>query len=189
MPQLRPAIFLDRDGTLNVDKGYVHDWQSWEWLPCAREGLAALKKAGYVLVVASNQSGIARGYYDAAALARLNELINRDLAPFGACIDAFYHCPHHPAITGSCSCRKPAPGMIIRAAEELGLDLAASWLFGDRAADVAAALAAGVSPILLETGYGAKEKAICPPVAPVCKNFSEAVRIALEKKLPLKQGD
>lgn len=175
----RPAIFLDRDGTLNVEKGYLHEWRDWVWLPHVREGLASLKKAGYLLVVVSNQSGIARGYYDEAALQELNACINRDLSELGINIDAFYHCPHHPQISGPCDCRKPAPGMILRAARELGIDLGASWLFGDKIADIEAARASGVRAALLETGYGASQKKDCPKDAPVCENFADAVNLAL----------
>lgn len=177
---LRPAIFLDRDGTLNEEKGYLHAWEDWTWLPHTREGLASLKKAGYLLVVVSNQSGIARGYYDEAALAALNSRINRDLAGLGIEIDAFYHCPHHPEISGPCACRKPAPGMILRAARDLGIDLSASWLFGDKIADIEAARACGVRAALLTTGYGASQQKDCPKDTPVCENFAAAVKLALK---------
>ena len=113
---LRRAIFLDRDGTLNKDTGYVHRKEDWHWLPGVVEALKRFHAVGYALVVVSNQSGLARGMYDLAALHELEAWINADLEAKGAAIDAWYYCPHLPEITGPCSCRKPAPGLILRAA-------------------------------------------------------------------------
>ncbi|MEG6503777.1 D-glycero-alpha-D-manno-heptose-1,7-bisphosphate 7-phosphatase, partial [Desulfovibrio sp. 1214_IL3152] len=129
---LRRAIFLDRDGTLNRDTGYVHRKEDWQWLPGVPEALKRLRAVGYVLVVVSNQSGIARGMFDHDALKRLEEWINADLAAKNAAIDAWYYCPHLPEITGPCQCRKPEPGLILQAARDLHIDLADSWMIGDR---------------------------------------------------------
>lgn len=156
----RSAVFLDRDGTLNVESGYVHRWEDWEWIPGAIDAITRLNRMGLLVVVVSNQAGVARGYYDEAAIQRLHDAANRDLAHYGARIDAYYYCPHHPECgeIRNCACRKPAPGLLIQAAHDLDIDLARSWLVGDKATDIEAGIAAGVSPILVETGYGEKER-------------------------------
>lgn len=146
---LRRAVFLDRDGTLNKDVGYVHRKEDWQWLPGVAEALKRLRAVGYVLVVVSNQSGIARGMYDREALRQLEEWVNVELAAKNAAIDAWYYCPHLPEITGPCECRKPEPGLLLQAARDLDIDLANSWMIGDRVRDVQAGLAAGCQSILL----------------------------------------
>ena len=154
---LRRAIFLDRDGTLNRDTGYVHRKEDWQWLPGVPEALKRLRAGGYVLVVVSNQSGIARGMFDRDALNRLEEWVNADLAAKNAAIDAWYYCPHLPEITGPCQCRKPEPGLVLQAARDLHIDLANSWMIGDRVRDVRAGLAAGCRSILLHPEGGGHE--------------------------------
>ena len=139
----RRAIFLDRDGTLNEDLGYVHTPENWRWLPGVPEALARFRAAGWGLVVVSNQSGLARGYFTGAELRALERWVEAELAPLGAAPAAWYHCPHLPEITGPCACRKPLPGLILQACEELAIDPGASWMLGDRERDVAAGLAAG----------------------------------------------
>ena len=146
---LRRAVFLDRDGTLNKDTGYVHRKEDWQWLPGVPEALKRLHAVGYVLVVVSNQSGIARGMYGHEDLRLLEQWVNADLAAKNAVVDAWYYCSHLPEITGPCQCRKPEPGLILQAARELDLDLANSWMIGDRVRDVQAGLAAGCQSILL----------------------------------------
>ena len=146
---LRRAVFLDRDGTLNKDVGYVHRKEDWQWLPGVAEALKRLRAVGYVLVVVSNQSGIARGMYDRESLRLLEEWVNAELAAKNAAIDAWYYCPHLPEITGPCECRKPEPGLLLQAARDLELDLSNSWMIGDRVRDVKAGLAAGCQSILL----------------------------------------
>lgn len=118
-----------------------------------------LNRMGLVVIVVSNQAGVARGYYDEAAIQQLHDVVNRDLANYGARIDAYYYCPHHPehGEIRECLCRKPAPGLLIQAAHDLDIDLAQSWLVGDKATDIEAGIAAGVRPILVETGYGKNE--------------------------------
>lgn len=145
----RRAIFLDRDGTLNEDLGYVHRPEDWRWLPGVPEALARFRAAGWLLVVVSNQSGLARGLFAPEALAALERWVDAALAPLGAAPDAWYHCPHLPEITGPCSCRKPLPGLILRACAELDIAPGASWMLGDRQRDVAAGVAAGCRAGLL----------------------------------------
>ncbi|MBD5646124.1 MAG: HAD family hydrolase [Desulfovibrio sp.] len=154
---LARAIFLDRDGTLNEDLGYVHRPGDWRWLPGVPEALARFRAAGWKLVVVSNQSGLARGYFAPQDLANLERWVECELAPLGAAPDAWYNCPHHPEITGPCACRKPLPGLILQACEELDIEPAASWMLGDRLRDVAAGLAAGCRAGLLRPEPGDAE--------------------------------
>lgn len=148
------AVFLDKDGTLVDDVPYNVDPDRIVLATGAREGAAALHAAGYALVVVTNQSGVARGLFEEDALdaveARLRDLLGVPLA-------GFYHCPHHPegSVGGfaiDCTCRKPAPGMLRRAANELGLDLAASWIVGDILNDVEAGNRAGCRSVLIDNG-------------------------------------
>lgn len=154
IPPKRPAIFLDRDGTINVEKHYLYKLEDWEWIPGAIETIGEFNKAGYSVVIVSNQAGIARGYYGEVDLQRLNQFIQKELAKTGAQVDRFYHCPHHPEFTGECDCRKPKCGMLLRATLELNLDLTRSWLIGDKLTDIQAARAAGVKAVMVRTGYG-----------------------------------
>jgi histidinol-phosphate phosphatase family protein len=152
-----PAVFLDKDGTLVEDVPYNVDPTQVRLAPGAAEGLAALHEAGYALVVVSNQSGVARGRFPEAALLGVERSLRRLLAAFGVPLAGFYYCPHHPegavpAYTMRCACRKPAPGMLHRAAAELGLDLARSWMVGDILDDVEAGRAAGCRTILIDNG-------------------------------------
>ncbi|MDR1659193.1 MAG: D-glycero-beta-D-manno-heptose 1,7-bisphosphate 7-phosphatase [Desulfovibrio sp.] len=168
------AIFLDRDGTLNRETGYLHDWSDWQWLPGVPETLALLGHHSYKLVVVTNQSGLARGLYGAEAVSRLHEHMNRDLAARNGIINAFYHCPHHPDFTGPCACRKPQPGMLLRAAAEMSLNLAQSWMIGDKALDVEAGLAAGCRSVLVRTGYGRREEGNVPAFIHVADDLAAA---------------
>ena len=151
----RPAIFLDRDGTINVEVDYLHRLADFELIPGVTEAIKRFNIAGYAVVVVTNQSGIARGLYDLAAMQAVHDHLQALLAPRGAHVDAFFFCPHHPDFTGPCTCRKPAPGMLLVAAQELGLDLQRSWMIGDTAGDIDAGRAAGCRTILVRTGYGA----------------------------------
>ena len=151
---MNAAAFLDRDGVINVDRAYVHRWEDFEFVPGSLDAVARLAGAGYRIVVVTNQSGIARGMYTQA---QYEALTARMLAAFeerGVRITAVYHCPHHPAgrvaaFARDCDCRKPAPGMLLRAAAEHGLSLPDSILVGDRGSDIAAARTAGVGRAFL----------------------------------------
>jgi D-glycero-D-manno-heptose 1,7-bisphosphate phosphatase len=151
---MRPAVFLDRDGTLIEEVGNLGDPAGVVIIPGVPAALRALAAAGHVLVVVSNQGGIGRGLFTEDDLEAVRERTVRLLGADGAAVDAWYHCPHHPDFTGPCTCRKPAPGMLLRAAGELGLDLERSWIVGDHLVDVQAGLAAGVRPIKVRTGHG-----------------------------------
>lgn len=162
----RAAIFLDRDGTLNVERNYLYRIADLELVPGAAEAVRRINRAGYLAIVVTNQAGIARGMFDAAAVETLHAHLAQVLAATGARLDAFYFCPHHPEFTGACGCRKPAPGMLLQAAGEHGIDLARSWLVGDTPGDLGAGHAAGCRTVLVRTGYGARSEALLA-VAPV----------------------
>lgn len=145
------AVFLDRDGVINVDHGYVSTWERFEFLPGVPDALRALQDAGYLLIVVSNQSGIGRGYYCEADVESLNQAVAQHLgSTVGVKLSEFYHCPHHPTeaegeFRRQCDCRKPAPGMIRQAVLDHGIDLKTSLLVGDKDSDIEAGRAAGVA--------------------------------------------
>ena len=172
--RMAKAIFLDRDGTLNRETGYLCHWSDWRWLPGVPETLILFGRHGYKLVVVTNQSGLARGLYSAEAVRRLHELMNRELAARGAAIHAFYYCPHPPDFTGPCACRKPKPGMLLRAAAEMGINRAQSWMIADKASDMEAGLAAGCRPVLVRTGYGREEEGSVPAFIHVADDLAAA---------------
>jgi D-glycero-D-manno-heptose 1,7-bisphosphate phosphatase len=147
-------VFLDRDGTLNVERHYLSDPDQLELLPNVAAGLWKLREAGFGLVVVTNQSGIARGYFDESRLAAIHHRLREMLAAEGVALDAIYHCPHGPA--DACRCRKPAPGMIEQAARDLKFDPAACVMIGDKACDVDLGHAVGAASILVRTGYGSR---------------------------------
>ncbi len=146
----RPAAFLDRDGVLNQDTGYVHRPDQIVWTAGAADAVARLNDAGYFVFVVTNQSGIARGYYDEVTVQKLHRWMNQRLAESGAHVDAFYYCPHHPSeghppYRQACLCRKPAPGMIRRALADWPVEPGGSFLIGDQPTDLAAADGAGIA--------------------------------------------
>jgi histidinol-phosphate phosphatase family protein len=152
------AVFLDKDGTLIEDVPYNVDPARIRLTPGAAEGLRALHAAGYRLFVISNQSGVARGYFPEAALAAVEARLRELLHEAGVPLAGFYYCPHHPEgvvadYAVACDCRKPAPGLIERAAREHGLDQARSWFVGDILDDVQAGRAAGCTTVLLDNGH------------------------------------
>ncbi len=152
------AVFLDKDGTLVEDVPYNVDPERIRLTPGAREGLRLLEGAGYRLIVISNQSGVARGYFREEALEAVEKRLIELLSAAGVVLSGFYYCPHHPAgsvpaYTMPCSCRKPEAGMILRAAREHDIDLARSWLVGDILDDIQAGRTAGCRTVLLDNGH------------------------------------
>lgn len=130
------AVFLDRDGTVNVDRGYVSSVDAFEYVSGAKDALKLLESLGYSLVVVTNQSGIARGLYTEQDFEVLTQWMRDDLAASGIQLSGVYHCPHHPDYTGVCECRKPALGMFKQAVDDLGIDLGSSWAIGDHCRDL-----------------------------------------------------
>ena len=156
------AVFLDRDGTINVEKDYLIDPAEFEFIPGVPQALKRLQEAGFLLVVVTNQSGVGRGYFSLNQVDRLHQHMNQRLQKYGVRLSGIYVCPHHPtAGTGQyltvCNCRKGEPGMLLQAAQELTIDLQQSYLVGDKEADIQAGQAAGCRSILVQTGYGCSD--------------------------------
>ncbi len=157
-PIFRPALFLDRDGVLNEDRGYVHRWEDFTWIPGARETVAAFNRADWLVIVVTNQSGVGRGYYAEDDVHALHKRMQDELARIGGRIDAFYHAPQHPEAPVEAyrhpdpPLRKPNPGMLLQAMAEWPIDREASLMIGDKPSDLEAALRAGVKGVLFEGG-------------------------------------
>lgn len=187
VPEKRRAIFLDRDGTLNADFGFVEDAARVQIVPGALAGAKALADAGFDLVVVSNQSGIARGVMTEGQADAVDRRIQDDFAAHGVKLTAFYRCPHLPdgsvaAYARDCECRKPKPGMLLRAAKELNIDLSRSWAIGDRPRDVAAGLAAGCRAIAVRPMPTPKEADDFSAAAPEyrARDLVDAARFIIE---------
>jgi D-glycero-D-manno-heptose 1,7-bisphosphate phosphatase len=153
----RPAVFLDRDGTLNDDIGYVHRIADFRWLPGAMNAIRRLNESGYLVFVVTNQSGVARGMYDEAAVNDLHHWMVKELGAAGARIDDIRYCPHHPegstaAYRTACSCRKPAAGMLLNLMNVWPVIQEASIMIGDRESDAAAGRAAGIASAIVPAG-------------------------------------
>jgi D-glycero-D-manno-heptose 1,7-bisphosphate phosphatase len=157
VPKLRPAVFLDRDGTIIEEVGYLREPSGVKLIPGAAEGVRRLNERGVAVVVVTNQAGVGRGYFPESAVNQVHAEVARQLAGAGggARWDAVYYCPHHPG--DGCDCRKPGPGMFRRAAAEHGLDLKRSFVVGDKVSDVRAGALLGCRTVLVLTGYGAEE--------------------------------
>ncbi|MDD5100991.1 MAG: HAD family hydrolase [Syntrophales bacterium] len=157
--ELRTAVFLDRDGTINEEVPYLNRMEKLRLIPGAAEAIRRINESGMMAVVVTNQSGVARGFFDETFVKKTNAYLRDILRTEGALIDAFYFCPHHPtegkgAYLQTCRCRKPAPGMLLRAAEELGIDLNHSYMVGDMLQDIEAGMRAGTRGVLVRTGNG-----------------------------------
>jgi D-glycero-D-manno-heptose 1,7-bisphosphate phosphatase len=149
------AVFLDRDGTINEEMGYINHLSRFLLLPRAAAGIRRLNRAGFKVFVVTNQSGAARGYFPPELVDRVHDKMRAMLAAAGAWVDGIYVCQHGP--DAGCACRKPNPGLLRQAAREHGLDLGRSYLVGDRHVDIRTAAAAGAQGILVLTGYGLGE--------------------------------
>lgn len=155
----RAAIFMDRDGTICEEVGYVNHLSRSRLLPGSAEAIKLANDADFLVIVATNQSGVARGLFDEALVQEVNRQMVARVREAGARIDAVYYCPHHPRegsppFRQECDCRKPLPGMLRRAAREHDIDLRASWMIGDSLVDLEAAAAAEVNSVHVLTGYG-----------------------------------
>jgi D-glycero-D-manno-heptose 1,7-bisphosphate phosphatase len=158
----RPAVFIDRDGTLTEEVGYVNHPSRLRLLPRAAAAVRRLNEAGVAAVVVTNQAGIARGYFSEDVLRAVDDTLRAQLARAGARLDGLYACVHHPSegappYRALCECRKPRPGLLLRAAAELGLDLTRSTIVGDKASDLVPGRAVGAAAVLVLTGYGRGE--------------------------------
>ncbi|MDT7542734.1 MAG: D-glycero-D-manno-heptose 1,7-bisphosphate phosphatase [Acidobacteriota bacterium] len=158
----RRAIFIDRDGTISEEVGYVNHPTRYRVFPFAAEAVKTINEAGWLAVLVTNQAGVARGYFKEDLIQLIHDKLAQELARGDARLDAIYYCPHHPTVGAlpyrtDCDCRKPKPGLITRAATDLDIDLARSWMIGDRYGDTELARNAGVRAALVLTGYGRGE--------------------------------
>ena len=162
---MRRAVFLDRDGTLLEEGNYVDRLDRLVFFPYTVDAIRALNEADFAVVIATNQSGVARGMYPESFVAAAHRHIDERLQAGGARIDGYYYCPHHPegtveALRQDCDCRKPKPGQLLQAQAELNLDLTRSFMVGDRWKDIEAGKAVGARTILVRTGYGREAEGI-----------------------------
>jgi D-glycero-D-manno-heptose 1,7-bisphosphate phosphatase len=162
MTPARPAIFIDRDGTLSHEVGYVNHLSRFRPYPWAVEAVKLINGSGYLAVVATNQAGVARGYFPESLVREVHASLQATMAGGGAKLDGIYYCPHHPSVgeppyRQDCDCRKPRPGLLKRAEAELGADLSRSWVIGDRHGDLELAFRAGARGALVRSGYGRGE--------------------------------
>jgi rfaE bifunctional protein nucleotidyltransferase chain/domain len=179
MDQVARAVFLDRDGVINENKeGYTHRWKDFTFLPHVVPSLKKLKRAGYELIVVTNQSGVGRGYYSERAVQKLHQQMKTYLTDHGVIIDAVYYCPHTEK--DGCACRKPQPGMLLKAARDRKLNLSKSWFIGDSGSDVDAGRLANVQTILIDKGTSDSLGSFRPSVN--VENIKEAVEHILRKE-------
>jgi len=183
----RPAVFLDRDGTINEEMGYINHLSRFRLLPDAAPAIRRLNEAGLPVVVVTNQSGAARGYFPAALVDEVHHRLQELLAQEGARVDAIYTCLHGP--DAGCPCRKPRPGLLLQAAQDLNLNIGRSYLVGDRYKDVETAANAGAKGILVLTGYGLGEyehfhESAPAPARPVhvAANLSEVAEYIIQQE-------
>ena len=188
---LRPAIFMDRDGTLSHEVGYVNHLSRFELFPWSVDAVRLVNRAGWAAVVVTNQAGVARGYFPEAVIHEVHAGMNAAMQAGGARFDGVYFCPHHPSVGEppyrlDCDCRKPRPGLLKRAEAELGVDLARSWVVGDRHGDLQLAWNVGAKGALVKSGYGLGEwtyhaPAWRRPPELVAEQLLDAVTRILEK--------
>jgi len=159
---VKPAIFMDRDGTLSHEVGYVNHPSRFRLYPWSVDAVRLINRSGFLAVVVTNQAGVARGYFPESLVLEVHAGLETALAAGGARLDGLYYCPHHPSVgeppyRKDCDCRKPRPGLLQRAAEELGVDLKRSYVVGDRLSDMELAWNVGARGVLVKSGYGLGE--------------------------------
>ena len=190
----RIAVFFDRDGTLNEEVNYLDNLAKLVILPGATEAVRLTNQAGILAIVITNQSGIARGFFDEAFVHNVHSHTQALFQAQGAVIDAFYYCPHHPTegqgpYLMSCSCRKPSPGLLLQAAEEWNIDLGSSFMIGDTANDIEAAKRAGCKAIIVRTGHGRSAALDAAGPDYVADDVLMAVRWILQERQKTKRPD
>jgi D-glycero-D-manno-heptose 1,7-bisphosphate phosphatase len=182
----RPAVFIDRDGTISEEVGYVNHPSRFRVFPYSSEAIRILNDAGWLAILITNQAGVARGYFSEDVIHQIHDQLTRDLQNESARLDAIYYCAHHPSVgeppyRSDCDCRKPKPGLIRQAAKDFEIDLTSSWMAGDRYSDIELARNAGLRSAFVLSGYGRGEweyqssSWACHPDL-VCENLLEAVK-------------
>ncbi len=184
------AVFLDRDGTVNEEVGYLSQLEELKLIPGAAEAIRQINESGMKAVVVTNQSGVARGFFTEEFVAKANAQLNEMLRSEGAFIDRFYYCPHHPTegkdpYRIACPCRKPEPGMLLEAAQDLDIDLTRSYVVGDMLKDLTVAQRVGAKGVLVRTGYG-KNIVVTDKPAFIANDLREAVEWILKDRLKAK---
>jgi D-glycero-D-manno-heptose 1,7-bisphosphate phosphatase len=159
---LKPALFIDRDGTISEEIGYVNHASRYRVYPYSAAAIRRLNEAGWLAILVTNQAGVARGYFTEDLIRQVHTVLTDELERGGARLDAIYYCPHHPSAgeppyRADCDCRKPRPGLITRAAQEFDIDLSRSWMVGDRHSDIQLAHNAGLRGAFVLSGYGRGE--------------------------------
>lgn len=190
---MKPTVFLDRDGTINEDVGYLNAVDRLTFIPGALDAIRLLARAGYQIVVITNQAGVALGMIDEQVLEQLHQTIDARIRDAGGRVDGWFVCPHHKTASVEkfrldCDCRKPKPGLFKQAFAALPVDKARSFYIGDKASDMGAARAAGLPGILVRTGYGegelAKHQGQIPGASLVAANLAEAASRILMGQVP-----
>ncbi len=190
---MRPAIFLDRDGTINQDVGYLNHPDQLELIPGAARALKILNSAGFPIVIITNQAGVAKGLIAEEQLPAIKEAFFEILEKQGLKVDGYYYCPHHPGgsvekYAQKCECRKPAPGLLLKASRDLNIDLKRSYVVGDKASDVQLAHNVGATGIMVLTGHGREDLRTYPEDYALphhtCKDLYEAVQWILRQNEP-----
>ena len=158
----RPAIFMDRDGTLSEEVGYINHLSRFRLFPWSVDAVRLVNRSRYLAVLVTNQAGVARGYFPESMIHEVHGVVAAAMARGGARLDGVYFCPHHPEVGEApyrldCDCRKPRPGLLRQAAQDLDIDLASSWVIGDRPGDLELAWAVGARAAMVKTGYGLGE--------------------------------
>ena len=193
------AVFVDRDGVISEEVGYISDVEHFRLIPKSAEAVKLINQRGLKIIVITNQSGVARGYFSEEVLGHINRKMEQLLSDQGALLDGIYYCPHHPegtveAYRVECDCRKPATGLLIQASQEHAIDLSSSYLVGDKRTDIECAHRAGAKGILVLTGYGKDElsqidsAALAHPEY-VAADLLDAVQWIIKDKASEKPGD
>jgi len=185
---MKKCVFLDRDGNINIEKDYLYKIEEFKFIDGAREAIKIFNDLDYLVVVVTNQSGIARGYYNEEDVKILHDHIGKEIKKIGGKIDAFYFCPHHPQkgidkYKLNCNCRKPQPGMFLDAKKDLNIDLLSSIMVGDKISDIEAGKSLGMRSILVKTGHGLEEE---KKLGDFCEIYETLYKFAKELERELK---
>ena len=188
----KPAVFMDRDGTINEQRGYINHLSRFELLPGVTDAVKLLNKNNFFAIIVTNQSGVARGYYPVSLVHQVNELMTKSLEREGATIDGIFFCPHHPRgivpeFTADCDCRKPKTGLVHQALKVLDIDMSNSYVVGDRYVDIELAIRLNLKGVLVKTGYGLGEvEYVIPEMAGkpshVAEDLLDAVKWILKRE-------